>query len=61
LRRFGRVDKEVDIGVPDEVGFLEVLLVHTKQMKLAEDIYRLRKSSQRNSVIYWCGSCSSLL
>ncbi|KAG6769425.1 hypothetical protein POTOM_025060 [Populus tomentosa] len=51
LRRFGRVDKEVDIGVPDEAGRLEVLRVHAKQMKLSED--RLRKSSQRNSVIYW--------
>jgi len=38
LRRFGRADKEVDIGVPDEAGRLEVLRVHTKQMKLSEDI-----------------------
>ncbi|KAB2611588.1 cell division control protein 48-like protein D [Pyrus ussuriensis x Pyrus communis] len=38
LRRFGRFDKEIDIGVPDEVGRLEVLHIHTKNMKLAEDV-----------------------
>lgn len=25
LRRFGRFDKEIDIGVPDEIGRLEIL------------------------------------
>ncbi|CAL9110447.1 unnamed protein product [Musa textilis] len=38
LRRFGRFDREIDIGVPDEVGCLEVLRIHTKNMKLAEDV-----------------------
>lgn len=38
LRRFGRFDREIDIGVPDEVGRLEVLRIHTKSMKLAEDV-----------------------
>ena len=38
LRRFGRFDREIDIGVPDEVGRLEVLPIHTKKMKLAEDV-----------------------
>ncbi|KAK3206667.1 hypothetical protein Dsin_020713 [Dipteronia sinensis] len=38
LRRFGRFDKEIDIGVPDEVGRLEVLRIHTKNMKLSEDV-----------------------
>ena len=37
LRRFGRFDREIDIGVPDEVGRLEVLRIHTKNMKLDED------------------------
>ncbi|KAH0975483.1 hypothetical protein GBA52_017382 [Prunus armeniaca] len=37
LRRFGRFDREIDIGVPDEVGRLEVLRIHTKKMKLAAD------------------------
>ena len=38
MRRFGRFDKEIDIGVLDEVGRLEVLRFHTKNMKLAEDV-----------------------
>jgi transitional endoplasmic reticulum ATPase len=38
LRRFGRFDKEIDIGVPDEIGRLEVLRIHTKKMKLSEDV-----------------------
>ncbi|ONI13681.1 hypothetical protein PRUPE_4G237600 [Prunus persica] len=38
LRRFGRFDREIDIGVPDEVGRLEVLRIHTRNMKLAEEV-----------------------
>ncbi|CAJ1037804.1 Cell division protein 48 (CDC48), N-terminal domain [Leishmania utingensis] len=38
LRRFGRFDRELDIGVPDEIGRLEIIRIHTKNMKLAEDI-----------------------
>ncbi|WCJ34322.1 Transitional endoplasmic reticulum ATPase [Euphorbia peplus] len=38
LRRFGRFDREIDIGVPDDVGRLEVLCVHTKNMKLSEEV-----------------------
>merc|ERR1712078_301544 len=38
LRRFGRFDREVDIGVPDENGRLEVMRIHTKNMKLDEDV-----------------------
>merc|ERR1711871_1728839 len=38
LRRFGRFDREVDIGVPDEIGRLELLRIHTKNMKLGEDV-----------------------
>lgn len=38
LRRFGRFDREIDIGVPDEVGRLEILRIHTKNMKLGEDV-----------------------
>jgi len=38
LRRFGRFDREVDIGVPDEVGRLEVMRIHTRNMKLGEDV-----------------------
>jgi len=38
LRRFGRFDREVDIGIPDATGRLEIMRIHTKNMKLAEDV-----------------------
>ncbi|PWA34465.1 cytochrome P450 6a2 [Artemisia annua] len=38
LRMFGRFDREIDIGVPDEVGCLEVIRIHTKNMKLSDDV-----------------------
>ena len=38
LRRFGRFDKEIDIGVPDEVGRLEILRIHTKNMKIDDEV-----------------------
>merc|ERR1719446_561006 len=38
LRRFGRFDREIDIGVPDEIGRLEILQIHTRKMKLDEDV-----------------------
>merc|ERR1712070_719274 len=38
LRRFGRFDRELDIGVPDDNGRLEILRIHTKNMKLSTDV-----------------------
>ncbi|VTJ87286.1 Hypothetical predicted protein [Marmota monax] len=38
LRRFGRFDREVDIGIPDATGRLEILQIRTKNMKLADDV-----------------------
>eukprot|EP00917_Polyrhabdina_sp_WS-2016_P016206 GHVP01035152.1.p1 GENE.GHVP01035152.1~~GHVP01035152.1.p1 ORF type:complete len:790 (+),score=171.10 GHVP01035152.1:4056-6425(+) len=38
LRRFGRFDREIDIGVPDDNGRLEILRIHTRNMKLAPDV-----------------------
>lgn len=38
LRRFGRFDREIELGVPDEEGRLEILHIHTKNMKLHEDV-----------------------
>ncbi len=38
LRRFGRFDRELDIGVPDETGRMEILRIHTKNMKLSEEV-----------------------
>jgi len=38
LRRFGRFDREVDIGIPDATGRLEILQIHTKNMKLDDEV-----------------------
>ena len=38
LRRFGRFDREIDIGIPDATGRLEILAIHTKNMKLDESV-----------------------
>ncbi|KAL7720195.1 Transitional endoplasmic reticulum ATPase [Entamoeba marina] len=38
LRRFGRFDREVDLGIPDTEGRLEILAIHTKKMKIAKDV-----------------------
>lgn len=47
LRRFGRFDRELDIGIPDEQGRLEVLRIKTKNMRLADDcnLVQLAKDS----------------
>ncbi|MBZ6494075.1 AAA family ATPase [Natrinema longum] len=38
LRRGGRFDREIQIGVPDEEGRREILEVHTRGMPLADDV-----------------------
>ncbi|WP_254545066.1 CDC48 family AAA ATPase [Halomarina pelagica] len=38
LRRGGRFDREIEIGVPDKGGRKEILQVHTRGMPLADDI-----------------------
>ena len=38
LRRPGRFDREICIGIPDKNGRMEVLEVHTRGMPLAEDV-----------------------
>jgi len=38
LRRPGRFDREIEIGVPDREGRLEILHIHTRGMPLAEDV-----------------------
>ncbi|MFX1282211.1 MAG: CDC48 family AAA ATPase [Promethearchaeota archaeon] len=38
LRRPGRFDREIEIGVPDRNGRYEVLLVHTRGMPIDEDV-----------------------
>jgi len=45
LRRPGRFDREVEIGVPDKHGRYEILQIHTRGMPLAQDV-DLKKLSE---------------
>ena len=38
LRRPGRFDREIEIGIPDKNGRLGILQIHTRGMPLAEDV-----------------------
>ncbi|MEM1582130.1 MAG: CDC48 family AAA ATPase [Candidatus Bathyarchaeia archaeon] len=38
LRRPGRFDREIEIGVPNKQGRFEILQIHTRNMPLAEDV-----------------------
>ncbi len=38
LRRPGRFDREIELGVPDRNGRYEVLLIHSRGMPLADDV-----------------------
>ncbi len=45
LRRPGRFDREIEIGVPDKQARYEVLQIHTRGMPMAEDV-ELKKLSE---------------
>ncbi|HDD72410.1 MAG TPA: AAA family ATPase, partial [Candidatus Bathyarchaeota archaeon] len=38
LRRPGRFDREIEIGIPDKQGRFEILQIHTRGMPLADDV-----------------------
>ena len=38
LRRPGRFDREIEIGIPDEGGRFDILQIHTRGMPLTEDV-----------------------
>jgi len=38
LRRPGRFDREIEIGVPDKTGRLEILQIHTRSMPVTEEV-----------------------
>jgi transitional endoplasmic reticulum ATPase len=44
LRRPGRFDREIEIGIPDKNGRLQILDVHTRGMPLADDVDLVRLS-----------------
>ena len=51
LRRFGRFDREIELGVPDAEGRVEVLHIHTKNMKLAEDVDLMAIADQTHGFV----------
>ncbi|HLG36503.1 MAG TPA: CDC48 family AAA ATPase, partial [Nitrososphaera sp.] len=38
LRRPGRFDREIEIGIPDDRGRLEILQIHTRGMPITDDV-----------------------
>ncbi|WP_226013125.1 CDC48 family AAA ATPase [Halomicrobium salinisoli] len=51
LRRGGRFDREIEVGVPDETGRREILEVHTREMPLADDVDLDRIASQTHGFV----------
>jgi transitional endoplasmic reticulum ATPase len=45
LRRPGRFDREIEVGVPNVEGRLEILQIHTRGMPLAQDINLIELAS----------------
>jgi hypothetical protein len=54
LRRYGRFDREEDIGIPDPAGRLEILHIRTKNMKLADDVDLKQVNVYFHSPRHWC-------
>jgi transitional endoplasmic reticulum ATPase len=38
IRRGGRFDREIEIGIPDRIGRLQILQIHTRGMPLDDDV-----------------------
>jgi ATP-dependent 26S proteasome regulatory subunit len=55
----GRFDREIEIGVPDEAGRLEILRIHTKNMKLAPcvDLNQVNLYYQMSPIILTLLTC----
>ena len=51
LRRGGRFDREIEIGVPNERGRREILDVHTRRMPLADDVDIDRLASRTHGFV----------
>jgi transitional endoplasmic reticulum ATPase len=48
LRRPGRFDREIEIGVPSELDRIEIMKIHTRGMPLADDV-KLEHSPSRHT------------
>ncbi|WP_224336316.1 AAA family ATPase [Haloprofundus halobius] len=51
LRRGGRFDREIEIGVPGETGRREILDVHTRNMPLSDDVDLDRIASRTHGFV----------
>jgi transitional endoplasmic reticulum ATPase len=51
LRRPGRFDREIEIGVPSELDRIEILKIHTRGMPLAEDVSLETLSQQTHGFV----------
>jgi transitional endoplasmic reticulum ATPase len=51
LRRPGRFDREIEIGVPSEPDRIEILKIHTRGMPLAEDVNLYALSQQTHGFV----------
>jgi len=51
LRRGGRFDREIEIGVPGEAGRRQILDVHTRRMPLADDVDLDRIASRTHGFV----------
>lgn len=38
LRRYGRFDREINIGVPDTEGRIEILKIHSRKLRMSSDV-----------------------
>ena len=47
LRRFGRFDRELDIGVPDDAGRVEIMKIKARDMKVGGRGVRVRKRGKK--------------
>jgi len=51
LRRPGRFDREIEIGVPNQQGRLEILQIHTRNVPLAQDVDLERLASMTHGFV----------
>ena len=51
LRRPGRFDREIDIGVPNEGGRREILQIHTRGMPLSDDVALERLAEETHGFV----------
>ena len=51
IRRPGRFDREIEIGIPDKDGRLEIIQIHTRGMPLADDVDLVQLASMTHGYV----------